>query len=173
MFFQWVVKRVLKIYESIVAPDRRDELKGEGDPCEGLKKIVKEKEEKFCLKPVSEEEVEMSLRKMKNSSSLGPNGMQADLLKKSMKFTVQPLTYLTNLSIKQCKFPNQWKTAKVIPLWKGQGGDKLDPKEYRPVLLLNPVSRLVERMICNQVISFLEEERLLAETIHGYRKGHS
>ena len=167
-----VAEEMAAFYENKVMKIR-DELKGEGDPCEGLRKIVKVKEEKFCLKPVSEEEVKMSLRKMKSSSSLGPNGMQADLLKKSMKFTVKPLTYLTNLSIKQSKFPNQWKTAKVIPLWKGQGGDKLDPKEYRPVSLLNPVSRLVERMICNQVISFLEEERLLAETIHGYRKGHS
>ncbi len=107
---------------------------------------------------------------MKNSTSLGPNGLQADLFKKSSKYTLKAICHIANLSIRTKSFASLWKVAKVIPIWKGD--DELEAKNYRPVSLLNPLSRLVEKLVSNQVMKYLEENQLFHENIHGYRKQH-
>ena len=39
--------------------------------------------------------------------------------------------------------------------------------------LLCPLSRLVERLICNQIVKYLERNGLYHSMTHGYRKSHS
>ena len=75
------------------------------------------------------------------------------------------------MSIESNRFPDRWKTAKVIPVWKGD--DKLEANNYRPVSQLSPISRVIEKVIAIQVIGYLENVGLLNPSIHGYRKHHS
>ena len=60
--------------------------------------------------------------------------------------------------------------SKLIPLHKV--GDKLSPKQYRPVALLPVGARLLERIVADQVVSFLESEELLHSSNHGFRAKH-
>ena len=124
----------------------------------------------FDLREVTEKEVLQAAREMKSSKSLGPDQIQADLLKRSLRHTISAVTHIINLSIRLSKFPLVWKVAKVIAIWKG--GDPLSSKEYRPVSQLCPLSRLTEILVNKQVVEYLENNGLIASNIHGYRKGH-
>ena len=79
---------------------------------------------------------------------------------------------MINLSTKNNDFATLWKISKVIPLLKPDG-DHLNPKDFRPVSLLGPLSRLVEMLVCIQVMKYLEDNCLLHSSIHGYGKDHS
>ena len=107
------------------------------------------------MREVTPEEVKKAAQKMSNSKSLGHDNIQADLLKKSIPFTLKAISHIVNLPIRSSKFARQWKIAKVTPLWKG-GGEKSEARHYRPVSLLSSLSRLVEKIVAMQVIAFLE-----------------
>jgi len=74
-------------------------------------------------------------------------------------------------SFADCKFPQQWKTAKVRCIHKK--GSHLDCGNYRPISLLNQPSKLLQSLVCKQLDAFLEHHNLLNNSIWGFRKGRS
>ena len=84
---------------------------------------------------------------------------------------VPALTHVVNLSLTHAHFPALWKTAKVIPLLKKS--DETQAKNYRPVSLLTITSKILERAVYHQLIEYLETNKLIHHSHHGFRKHHS
>ena len=61
--------------------------------------------------------------------------------------------------------------SKVIPLFKK--GSTLDPGNYRPVSILNVLSKILERAAHSQLSDYLEKRGLLFENQSGFRGGYS
>ena len=59
------------------------------------------------------------------------------------------LTALFNMSMSTCALPDAWKHAYVVPIYKK--GDKCKVDNYRPILLLNGISKIMERLVFNHV----------------------
>ena len=81
------------------------------------------------------------------------------------------VNHIINLSILQSTFPTMWKQAKVVPLLKK--GDTLTPKNYSPVSLLPIFSKILERVVFNQMVRYLDSNNLIQPNHHGSRQGHS
>ena len=81
------------------------------------------------------------------------------------------MKYLTNTinnSLKESTFPDELKQSEVIPVYK-----KLDPlqkENYRPMSLLPHISKIFERVIYNQINSFMENK--ISKYVTGSRKSH-
>ena len=75
------------------------------------------------------------------------------------------------MSISQGVFPNDFKLARVIPLYKK--GNKLDPGNYRPVSILSTVSKVIERIIFDQINEYMVTNNLLYDFQSGFRTSHS
>ena len=73
---------------------------------------------------------------------------------KRLQISAKPLTIVINLSISEMTFPGQSKTAAVIPIIKSE--DKIDKKNYRPVSILNSLSKIFENVIKDQITPFLD-----------------
>ena len=71
----------------------------------------------------------------------------------------------------QEKFPDDWKLAKVIPLHKKD--DVLEPKNYRPVSILSPLSKVLERVVHNQLYKYMTVNKIFHQSLHGYRQNRS
>ena len=82
-----------------------------------------------------------------------------------------PLVTIINLSINTGVFPSQWKEAIVIPQHKK--GDAKDMKNYRPVSCLAAASKVLEKVICEQLTRYTEVNGILPNSQHGFRKGRS
>ena len=83
----------------------------------------------------------------------------------------KPLCLLFNKSF-QCKiFPNNWKTAFVIPLSKN--GNKSLPLNYRPVSLLSCVSKCIEKIAFKYIFNHLLFNSLLYKFQSGFIPGYS
>ena len=77
---------------------------------------------------------------------------------------------IINLSLSS-KYPDKCKTAKVKPLYKK--GTNTEPKNYRPVSLLPILSKVLERVVHNQLVEHLEKYEILFEYQSGFRSKHS
>ena len=71
----------------------------------------------------------------------------------------------------QCRFPTAWKYAKVIPLHKKE--DPLQKKNYRPVAILSPLSKVLEKLVYEQLYSYFTVNKILHPNLHGYRSNRS
>ena len=76
-----------------------------------------------------------------------------------------------NSCINSSTFPDDFKIAKIIPLYKQLEKNIVD--NYRPISLLNCFSKTFERLIHKQLINFLQKHALLYQYQYGFRKSHS
>ena len=81
------------------------------------------------------------------------------------------LLTLINTSIVQCDLPCQSKVTTVVLLRKE--GDRSDTKNYRPISILPVISKLYERAVCAQLMSYVSEHHLLCPQQYGFRLGLS
>ena len=82
------------------------------------------------------------------------------------------LTTMINLSLESGFFPAIWKDSVVTPLLKKQGLD-LVFKNFRPISNLSFVSKLAERVVADQIQSYLNENDLFPTLQSAYRQHHS
>ena len=52
-------------------------------------------------------------------------------------------------------------------------GDKLERKNYRPVSILSPISKVLEKIVYEQMYSYFTRNHLLHPNLHGYRSNRS
>ena len=71
-------------------------------------------------------------------------------------------------SLKQGKTPDDWKEANVSPIFKK--GDKIQPAIYRPVSLTCVCSKVLEHIIHTYLMNFYEDNQILCDQQHGFRK---
>ena len=65
------------------------------------------------------------------------------------------------------KFPEEWKKANVVPVFKK--GDKQCVKNYRPVSLLPICSKIFERIIYNNTYNYLIDNNLISQNQSGFK----
>ena len=83
----------------------------------------------------------------------------------------KPLHHVITLSILQKRFPTSWKLIKVIPLHKKHS--KLEMKNYRPVAILSPLSKIPEKNIYEQIYGYFTVNKIFHPNLHGYRQNRS
>ena len=76
-----------------------------------------------------------------------------------------------NLSLKEEVVPFERKEANVIPLFRKCSINKSD--NYRPVSLTSVICKLLERLIKDHMVDFLDRHNLLNSSQHGFLKARS
>ncbi|CAG4940655.1 unnamed protein product [Colias eurytheme] len=125
----------------------------------------------FFFLPTDESEVDKYLSQIKSDSSPGPDGITARLLKKIRPFIAKPLSHIFNLSLSSGSFPDCWKIAAVTPIHKGGPVDI--PENFRPIALLNILSKLLEKIVNRRLLNYLDKQNLISDRQFGFRKGKS
>ena len=90
---------------------------------------------------------------MKNTAT-GYDDISAIILKLAVEHIVNPLVYFCNLPFTEGIFPDQLKTANVIPLYKSD--DPMQFNHYRPVSLLCVLSKVFEKVMYKRLIAFFK-----------------
>ena len=76
----------------------------------------------------------LELRKLKPTKATGLDGIPAKLLKDAAQEVAKPIANLINLTFSTGEIPQEWKEAKVAPIFKS--GEKDDVNNYRPISVL-------------------------------------
>jgi retron-type reverse transcriptase len=123
------------------------------------------------LSPILEHEIIKIIAKFDNNKSPGHDGICNSLVKKIAGEVCVPLAMIFNSSIANGVVPKDLKLAKVVPIYK-----KKDAKlysNYRPVSILPCFSKILERLIFNRCLSFIDKYNILNKDQFGFRPGHS
>ena len=75
------------------------------------------------------------------------------------------------LSISHGVFPSAFKVAKLKFILKK--GRKNDPSNYRPIYLLQVISKIIEKIVHDQTNPFFLDENILYNYQSGFRASHS
>ena len=82
------------------------------------------------------------------------------------------ITEICRRSLKEGHFPTKWKTALVTPLIKNHSGEKID-SNYRPVSNLIFLSKVLEKIVLQQLQDHCKTFNLLPTYQSAYREHHS
>ena len=134
-------------------------------------KIMDGKHCGLSLSHVQVKRVKELLKNLKTSKSTSIDELDNYAVKISADVIAEPLHHIITLSILQKKFPSCWKYGKIIPLHKKEC--PLQAKNYRPVTILSPLSKVLERLIFEQLYDYFTRNHLFHSNLHGYRKNRS
>ena len=78
---------------------------------------------------------------------------------------------LFNKSLLSGVFPDDWKCARVTPLFKQ--GEASDLNNYRPISVISVIAKVFERIVYDQLYNFLSDEDIISTHQSGFRSLHS
>ena len=125
----------------------------------------------FSFSAIMTDKLSSTLNKMKTSHGSGHDGIASLYLKIALPVVGRSLCDLFNKSLFAGKFPEDWKIARIAPIFKS--GAKDDRSNYRPISVLPFISRLFEKVIFNQFYEYLDANKSLYEHQSGFRLLHS
>ena len=115
----------------------------------------------FCsFEPVTSHDVLLLLQSVDINKATGSDDIPGIVLKSCASALAPSLTLIFNVVLKSGTIPALYKRSNVSPLFKS--GDCHKPSNYRPVSLLPIVSRLLEKIVQSQLMSYFISSRSLA-----------
>ena len=125
----------------------------------------------FVLFPVTTHEIEDEISNLNPSKSTGPYSLPTKILKILKSLLSGPLTCLFNCSFSTGVVPSKLKVARVIPVHKN--GPRAVISNYSPISLLSVFNKILEKLMYNRLITFLEKNQVLFNGQFGFRSNHS
>jgi len=121
----------------------------------------------FRPQPVGVETIILTIKHLRKTNSVGADGIAHRFINDSLPAIAYYLTVIINTSIVTGVYPSLWKHGIITPIFKS--GDRDEINNYRPITILPIISKVLEKIVANQLTSFLEENNLISNTQHGFR----
>lgn len=134
--------------------------------------IMKNKNCLFQFSPINSKTVNDLLLAQADSASPGMDNLDSKLIKLVVEFVTSPICHIFNQCLSHGVHPTIWKEAKIIPLPKDKNKSFNGPNS-RPISILPLLSKVVEKIVFNQVMDYFSANNLLSSCQHAYREDHS
>lgn len=112
----------------------------------------------------SEEEIVRALKRLNVCKGAGPDGLPPLFVRQCAASLSPPLKIIFNHSIETSVFPEKWKLAHVVPIYKK--GEADDVGNYRPISILSVFSKVFESLLCPILTAHFKVD--LAPQQHGF-----
>ena len=133
--------------------------------------LVSSSDDCFSFSLVSIEDVRRVILSLPLNRAPGPDKTKARVFKDALQVILGPITEIINCSLGASTFLSDWKITEVIPLLKE--GDHKEPPNNRPLSLLNVASKVCEKILLEQFITYLMSRNRLsskAATSHSIQR---
>ena len=117
---------------------------------------------------ITEEMIENMIGKLKVGKATGPDGIPARVIKETAREISVPLRIIFDSSFSRGEVPKDWRRANVVPIFKK--GEKSNPGNYRPVSLTSIPGKIMESILRDHLLDFLEGNALIRDSQHGFRR---
>ena len=164
MFSQFFISKIDRIRESIVNNATNNNSVNQTAPYHSVPLQ--------SFTPVSEELL-LKLISEAKSKYCGLDPIPTQWVKTAANELCPVLMRIINCSLSQGVFPDRFKAALVSPRIKKSSLDPENPASYRPVSNLSFTSKLLEKVVSQQLAKHLHENELMEPLQSAYRKAHS
>jgi hypothetical protein len=134
--------------------------------CNEILKIISNSKEQ--MEKTSIGEIRRLIRSLKPKKSAGFDQISNFMIKKLPMSYIECLVVCFNQWLKECRYPEEWKLAKIVTLNKLKAGvPKCD--QTRPISLLATHSKLFEKLVLNRVRYWAETNHIVPVEQSGFR----
>lgn len=126
----------------------------------------------FYLMPTTPKEIEALLVRITSKPAAGIDEIGGQILKSITNIMSTPLSYLINESFSSGQYPDALKISKSIPVFKNKGS-RNDISNYRNICLQSQIAKVIDSAFNTRLNSFLESNKLLSVSQHGFRTNRS
>ena len=112
-----------------------------------------------------------AINEIKSSSACPKSCIPAKIFKLCKFSLAKPLKLFWEKSFCLGEIPEEYKMQQIVPLHKK--GSKANAANYRPIALTSHVIKIFERVLRNKLMDYLEQNKIINNNQHGFRKGHS
>ena len=102
---------------------------------------------------ITEEKVRANIKRLRNKSP-GPDNISNFGIKNLPDNSIRHILNIYNTALALKHFPTPWKTAKIVPVPK-PNKPHTSPSSYRPISLLNTLSKILEKLILKRNLGIL------------------
>lgn len=127
-------------------------------------------EEGFTFKHVSLNDVILAVAHF-TSQAKGEDGIPQSVIAKALPTIGPVLVALFNYSLDNGVFPGAWRRAQLVPLKKKSAPSS--SSDFRPIALLCFLSKVLEKLVHDQLIEYILEKGILDPLQTGFRQHHS
>ena len=137
------------------------------DPCY----LISNNPKSLFLRPVTLSEVKALISNLDTSKSVPSYSVSIKFIKLA-RDTISPfLVYLFNRCFTEGCFPDAFKVSEILPVHKG--GSKVKATNYRPIALLSPFSKLLEKAMHSRIDNFFTFNHLFYSNQFGFQQNSS
>jgi hypothetical protein len=119
------------------------------------------------------EEVEEKVMEAKAWKAPGQDGLPAMVWKELWSMVKERVLHLFHILLSEGRLPDQWRTAKIIPLKKPGKDDYKKAKAWSPISLLSTLGKILEAVVADRISYAVETYGLLPTNHFGARKRRS
>ena len=124
----------------------------------------------FNFRAVTYEDVRKAILSLRKDCSTGHDTLPAKYIKLCVDYITSPVCHIINECIRLCHFPDKWKISRISPVPKVNCPK--DPSDFRPISILPILSKVYEKLLMQQIVTYLESQMTLSDHQSGFRKGH-
>ena len=128
----------------------------------------------FSFNRIETHNVARLLETINSNKATGLDGIPGRILRLSADVVSPSLTKIFNQSLIQGIYPDDWKIAKVIPVFKN--GARNDLNNYGPISIISAVAKIFGKLVHDQLLinyCYLTSNDLLSKYQSGFRPNHS
>ncbi|KAL4134957.1 hypothetical protein QTP88_006637 [Uroleucon formosanum] len=122
----------------------------------------------FKLDTIGSYKIKNILNNLNNNSAPGVDGYRAIFFEQIGDNVILPIVHIINCSITNGNVPDELKVARIVPIHKK--GDKTDFTNYRLISIVGILAKILEKIIKNKLLDYLERDKLIFTGQYGFRK---
>lgn len=103
----------------------------------------------------------------------GLDGILPEFITRTVRVTAEPLSKLYTACLRLSYFPDSWKKGRLIVIPKKEGVDMSQIKSFRPITLLSVPGKILERVIHQHLVNYLDDHAPLSRSQFGFVPGKS
>jgi len=100
---------------------------------------------------IIEDKVRKEITGINIHKAFGPDKIHPEMLKELIHHVTKLLTFILNKSLNYGYFPDNWKKANILPIFKK--GVKDIAANYRPISLTSIVCKLMESILKEKIMA--------------------
>ena len=123
------------------------------------------------LKTIAKIDLIQIIGKIKRNKAPGLDRKTNKLIKVAGEAIHDSLLHIFNLVLQTGIFPDKLKLSKITPVHKE--GDKAECGNYRPISVIPAVSKILEKILYDQLNSYINKNNIICPQQSGFRQNHS